>query len=812
MKLVTLTILAVINTLAWHSSEAQTNAGGAKTYRLYHGITAYIDNPQGKDFDLTLDLRDINLVANGPREVLFKVYDPEGTPVVREIIQDDGIVSRSYMPRIGGWDHELDYYALCYSRGTLPMLRWSAPSEPKRLAAIEHRIIRRSIKSGKKGAYRVVLVGERDHYVTLRIEPKLNYGICGHHTWLHGYGEMWRKSFIYVPRGTVGLHLAFAEPDVPRSRRFTLTGPDGRNFFDGAATGSFIDSQVKFDKPGQYDDQLLTLQVSDGPGDYLLHITLQRVDGDYVGMGTEAVLAPDEATARALRGGAIYEDDKVFWHPFQVRLHRWLKINKLGDATLDADIRKLANLMITHIGPSDGRGAKSWTNWGYAFGYYGCRIWRPGWLLMKRAGVPHEIKDLIRECFLVGGDRLSFAIGIERVNGNAFAQIPVALWYCQQATGDALQKQRFETFFERWRTEGWGEGSGISKSGDSQEHFAHDNHYGSYILSNWLGGTWVKHGILSDTDDPRFETVIERIRDLYTYLYCDQAAANPWSSRTSNRSHQGKTNWLFGGRKWKGEPGSDFTVSVNGGDEWFAARRKTYYVLTFHGRLPPQWLCNTFHGQIGFGGGILCQLTVPGKGTVLASTLNGDYGKGMHLSNWRNFRIHSIVGQMWNGEPLVTGVSEHHDAGLEGNMVSSSGEVRGRPIRSARKYTFEDESIVCEVKLGPTSYKKILTMWSGVRPLSHVKEAYEMIPFLKAKVALVSPDGILAGDLTTTPTEGSSVIIDRGGYGVRIEFDKPRNVLRGANNTVLIQLADKKTPAGAISLNYRLVPFVGKAE
>ena len=62
----------------------------------------------------------------------------------------------------------------------------------------------------------------------------------------------------------------------------------------------------------------------------------------------------------------------------------------------------------------------------------------------------------------MAGDRLSFATAIEKVNGNAFAQINVALWYCHRATGDALQKERFETFWQRWTTEGWGPGSGLS--------------------------------------------------------------------------------------------------------------------------------------------------------------------------------------------------------------------------------------------------------------------------------------------------------------------------------------------------------------
>ena len=62
----------------------------SRVFRLYEGVTFYVVNSEGKDFTISLDVRDINLMANGPREVLFKVYDPDGQPVVREVIPDDG--------------------------------------------------------------------------------------------------------------------------------------------------------------------------------------------------------------------------------------------------------------------------------------------------------------------------------------------------------------------------------------------------------------------------------------------------------------------------------------------------------------------------------------------------------------------------------------------------------------------------------------------------------------------------------------------------------------------------------------------------
>ncbi len=134
---------------------------------------------------------------------------------------------------------------------------------------------------------------------------------------------------------------------------------------------------------------------------------------------------------------------------------------------------------------------------------------------------------------------------------------------------------------------------------------------------------------------------MNRYYELYSYLYCRErkgqpVAANPWSSRTHMAPHNGASNWESGPYTWKGEPGPDFTVSVNGGGEWFAAQRcKGYYIVTYHGRLVPEWRSRSFPGQIGFSGGLICQLTVPGKGPVLASRLTDSYGTGMDPSNWR---------------------------------------------------------------------------------------------------------------------------------------------------------------------------------
>lgn len=827
---------AILAALAGRTALAQQDVQ-EQTFRMNEGVTIFALNPDGKDFTVSIDVRDLNLFANGPRETLFKVYDPDGIPVVREVIPDDGCGEANFPDRIGGWDHELQYYANLYAKGTTPSFRWSAWSSPQRLKTLVARTFDRPIKGGKKGLYRIVLAATPDIYVTVRLPREFKTAFAGHPTFMHGHGSMMKKSFIYVPKGTSGIFYAFAEPDLPRTRRFKLTAPDGKVLFDGPAKGGYTSvdgpwAEAKIAlKPGEYDGKLLTFEVSDGANDFLAKVALQQPQelfGDYVGMGSSAVFCPDEATANALQGGTQVVDGDVFWHPFQVRFQQWMKKNA---ASLPEALRKdleYIYVRMRYLENGDGRGSASWSNWAYAMGYYGCDIFRPGWMIMKRGDVPQEIKDIIREGLIMAGDRLSFATHIEKVNGNSFSQVNVALWYCHRATGDAIQKERFETFWQRWTTEGWGAGSGLSRSGDSQEHFAHDCHYGSYLLDNWkpADNQWIRGGvgILGDaTDDPRFQKVYDRYQELYTYIFCREqdgsaVAANPWSARTHMSPHKAAANWENAKHPWKGMPGPDFTVSVNGGDEWFAARRKGYYILTFHGRLAPEWLTRCFEGQLGFSGGTICQLTVPGKGPVLAGTLFESYGKNMDPSQWAGLSVHSLVGEMWDRSPLVAAISEHDDAKLSGTTVASSGEVRNSHVRSVRSYTYQPDSIDCAVRLESSDYERVMSIWSHGRLWSEVREAWEKLPYMPKQPDGKAPTTVKAADgsaLTEAGVTTPSVRIDRGGFGVEIRLDQPRLVKLGAGNTVMIQVVapvpanGKPAAADKVALTYKLVPFGG---
>jgi hypothetical protein len=77
-------------------------------------------------------------------------------------------------------------------------------------------------------------------------------------------------------------------------------------------------------------------------------------------------------------------------------------------------------------------------------------------------------------------------------------------------------------------------------------------------------------------------------------------------------------------------------------------------------------------------------------------------------------------------------------------------------------------------------------------------------------VTLLDRDGKALGPVTTTPTEAAAIHIDRGGFGVDVQLEKPTKVLLGGNSNLLIQIVEegpKPTPANQVAIKYALVPF-----
>ncbi len=826
--------------------------------RLYDGFEAFVPNPSGAGFTVSLDIQDINHVARGPAELLVKIYAPDGRLLVREVVPDDGIPGGGYQPASAGWDHEAWYYATCYSRGLEPAVRWSLLSDPARLAAVPKRLLRYPVPAGPAGAYRVLVTGVPDHFVTLRLDPVRPYGLASTGYWLHGRGDQYRRSYLYVPRGATKVWILFLEMDWPASRSFVLRDPQGQPIelkYDGA-----LQKLGYFAAPGQYDDQVLTLDVSPGPGDFLAAACFGMFSDPPAkrpNNTVNAVFAPDAQTARALQGGAIYHDGRTFWHPYQVRFHDWLRALPADPAELPADLPARTNYVspgshqtparhsadrIMHsypanrsplalraalrdmanglnaMGPGDVIAHGPMKNLAYEMGCYSFFYHRPAWRILQQSDAPEPAKAAIREFIIQVGDRLAFCRTGELVNGNALASLVQALRYCAEASGDPLQKELFDAYWDRFADGGFGDRAGIGPSGGIQESFGYDENYGSYVLRGW-------QAVLADLGDRRFADAYAGVLSFYSYVYADGLDAAPWSSRTAGGVAGGTYDmWQPGAYAWKGIGGSNLTASVNGANEFFAARRPTYYAVTYHGRLSPTWVGEGFHGQVGYGGGMLCQVHVPAKGQVIAATLNGAYGGGMHPSQWRGFHIHSVVGTTEDGQPLVSANSEHVDARLATNVVTSSGEVRQSSVQVYRRYEFREDSIVCGVRLEPSAADGLFSLYGGWSQLrGRVREAYEMIPFADAtekerksrkpkpatRVFALNEAGRVIGPLGAAPVRASAVEIDRVGYGCRVEFEQPMPVMRGSNSTVLVRLVDAPTNVASVALTYRLKPYIG---
>jgi hypothetical protein len=191
----------------------------------------------------------------------------------------------------------------------------------------------------------------------------------------------------------------------------------------------------------------------------------------------------------------------------------------------------------------------------------------------------------------------------------------------------------------------------------------------------------------------------------------------------------------------------------------------------------------------------------------------------MAQHQWRNFHLHGIVGQTTDGRPFIGADSEHENARLDKNVLTSSGLIRESSVEVKRSYTFEDDAIACAVSLKDTQ-NQLLNLWIPNAERGKVAECYEMIPFLpsgRPKVKkgpavasiMLSLKGKEVGTLDKEAMEADAIVIDRGGFGVKIELDQPRLVKRGQNNTLLITLCATPTPASKLGLRYRLVPFAG---
>ena len=850
--------------IAWaqrSETAAAARAGEPLQVRLHDAATVLLDHPSGAAFEIQLDVRDLNAAPRGPAELLFKVYGPDGRLLVREIVPDDGVTQGLFVGPAAGYDHMALRFAAERAAGLAPAIAAGRLCDPARLAALPARRFRHTIPAGPGGVYRVLLVGQPDLVVTLTTDPALPCGVAGspdHLCPLAGFPD---RGWVWLPEGTTGMELAIVSIDGEAGRTVRVLDQAGTELGRVDDVGGYATHRVEFGAPAPpAPGRVVQVELGRRGGDGLYRLMLLVPKGNRYGKPggrVPAVVCPDRRTAEAVRNGVIEHDGRQFQQHCCIPLHDYLRSLGPDDFTSPAGLAKNPAEFIplgSHEKPPptsadrelfeylhtkdratlnravkdmlEGMGQLGFNdevmrgrNLAYEMGCYSYFYPRPALRMLRAADLPAEVRRALEDFTLRVGDRLAFCRGLELTTGNAAASLVAQLRYCAEAAGDERLRGLFDTYFERFTSGGFGGRVGAGPSGALQEGFGYDQHYGTYVLRGW-------RAVIADFGDERFTQATRRVKDFYSFTFNQELPGGAWSSRTSAQV-AGGTYDAWGDVPWKGLPGPSLTENLAGAGEIFGVRRPAYYCQTYHGRIAPAYLAVVGAGQVGFSGGMIGQLHVPGRGPVMVSRLNGDYGAGMHPTAWRTFMLHSVVGTTADGLPMV-GADSEHVATLTDGVLTTAGDTRAGSVRVSREYRFDDDRIHCTVALAPRRSDVPFALWSrrgsgrGV-----VQEAYEMLPLLAFKPGSrpakrgrppdpasdlelrgFGGDGADAGVVTAAePRVVRGVLLDRGGYGVRVTFDRDREAVRGRDGTLLVRLADPGTPAEEVRMEYDLAPF-----
>ncbi len=137
-------------------------------YRLSDGITFYIVNPSGGDFDATVRAIDSRRV-NNPGPVLIRVFDTS-EKMVEHIELPGDVVDKA---------------------------RW------------EEAQIR--VAGAGPGVYQIIVTGLGDVQVDIELSPALEYGLFGHLQYLCGTGDQFGDAYVYLPPGLEKLSVAASQ-------------------------------------------------------------------------------------------------------------------------------------------------------------------------------------------------------------------------------------------------------------------------------------------------------------------------------------------------------------------------------------------------------------------------------------------------------------------------------------------------------------------------------------------------------------------------------------------------------------------------
>ena len=378
-----------------------------------------------------------------------------------------------------------------------------------------------------------------------------------------------------------------------------------------------------------------------------------------------AVFCPDEATANAIQGGTRVVDGEVFWHPFQVRFHEWLKKNArrprrealrkdlevhlqrlaaagdqrrprlgvVGELGLRHGLLRLRHLP-ARLGPDAARRR--------APGGQGHHPGRP-----DHGRRPPELRDAHREGQrqrLLADQRRAVVLPPRhrrRDPEGALRDLLAALDH--RGLGPRLRPEQVRRFAGALRP----------------RHALRLVHHGQLEADRQHVGQ-EGGGILGDaTDDPRFQKVMDRYHELYSYLYCREAggaavAANPWSSRTHMSPHQAAANWENDAAPLEGRAGPR--------PDRQRQRRRRVVRRAAQGLLRPDLprppgarsgSASASRASSASAAAPSASSPCPARAPSWPARCTSPTARAWTRRSGRTSTVHSLVGERWDGSPLV---------------------------------------------------------------------------------------------------------------------------------------------------------------
>lgn len=274
-------------------------------YRLRAGVSFYLVHANDEPFDVTVDLKDINLYSIGPQTALLKLYDPSGNILHDEDLPDDGITEGGYSAAFAGWDHEIWTRGVDREMGGDFPFRNDAFSNPQKLEKIKGITRTIQVKKAPKGVYILQVAGCDDHFVKLGLPHDMKVGVAGHPDFICGNGDQYRTSYLYVPpaplyaRDKKNIDFWLIEHGYPRTRKISV--------FLGEKKLTLTDVPSKKDDTSMTAGQAFgraTLDVKEIPPGSVLKI-VNEGSGEFLFRihGIPAILCPDEYSAKFIAGG-----------------------------------------------------------------------------------------------------------------------------------------------------------------------------------------------------------------------------------------------------------------------------------------------------------------------------------------------------------------------------------------------------------------------------------------------------------------------------------------------------------------------------